>query len=221
MGTTGSASDGIGAAVTTYATLAQLRNVSHYSSADVPDPKVNSLISEADRAILCLATIEVYDESLKGDIDSSNKIFTTQHKPIADTDFDKDIDKDDVTVYLVDYDEEENPVSTETEVATVNARDGIITLSTAPTTTNAEVGVHIDYRYYKSPVDFDMLILAANYYLAYLCEMKIQGKQSEDFSLSDPESIRAFKGKILSAKSHWLSLALAQLHFARPSMHIT
>lgn len=207
--------------ITSYSSLAQFRALAYFTPSDIADSIVTALIPLADRAVLHIATIEVYDEKLTGDIDGSNKIFTSQHKPIADIDFDKDIDKDDVTVYLVDYDDEENPISAETEVDTVNARDGIVTLTTAPTTSNAEVGVHIDYRYYKSPVDFDLLTLAANYYLAYLCEMKIQGKEAEDFSLSDPESLRASKGKILSAKSHWLSLALAQLHFACPSIHIT
>lgn len=211
MGTTGTASDGAEAVANTYATLAALRLVSHFLKADISDADVNSLISEADRAILRLATLEVYDEELSGDIDGSNKIFTTEHKPIADIDFDKDVDKDDVTVYLVDYDAEENPVATETEVSAVNARDGIVTLTTAPTTSNAEVGVYIDYRYYKGPVDYDMLTLAANYYLAHLCEMSTPNL---------PRGVRGARSGPTAIRSRWISLALSQLSFAKPSMKV-
>lgn len=211
MGTTGTASDGEAAVVNTYSTLSALRLVSHFLKADISDSDVNSLISEADRAILRLATIEVYDEKLEGSIDGANKIFTTKYKPIADTDFDKDVDKDEVTAYLVEYDTAQNPFATETEVDTVNARDGIVTLSTAPTTSNAEVGVYIDYRYYKAPVDYDMLTLAANYYLAHLCEMSTPNL---------PRGVRGARSGPTAIRSRWISLALSQLPFAKPSMKV-
>ena len=212
MGTTGNANDGEEAVATTYSTLSQLRLLSHFTPADIADADVTALISKADEAILRIATLEVYNEKLKGDIDGSNKIFTAQHIPIADIDFDKDVDKGEVTVYLVDYDGEQNPVHAETEVDAVNARDGIVTLTTAPTTSNAEVGVHIDYRYYKSPVDYDMLELAANYYLAHLCEMTLPAL---------PRGVRGARIGPTAVRSRWLSLALSQLSFAKPSMKIT
>jgi hypothetical protein len=201
MSTSGGSSDGEAASANTYATLAQLRIITQFTAADISDADVNDLVPKADRAILRLATIEVYDEELEGAIDGSNKIFTTAHGQIADTDFDKDVDKDDVTVYLVDYDDEGNEVATETEVDTVNARDGIVTLVTAPTTINAEAGIRIDYRYYKSQVDFDMLTLAANYYLAHLCEVR------------KPE----IAGE---TKKQWDTLAISQLSFAKPSVKV-
>ncbi len=197
-----------------YASLSKLRLLTHFTVAEISDADVSSLIPEADRAVLRLATIEVYDEKLEGDIDGSNTIFTTAHKPIADTDFDSDVDADDVTVYLVDYDSEMNPVHSSTEVASVNARDGIITLSEAPTTTNAEVGVFADYRYYKMPVDYDVLKLAANYYLAHLCEMKIRTERALQFTTPQPSKLPP----VTSSKSRWLELALSQLPFAKPSL---
>lgn len=202
MSTSGGASDGEAASANTYATLAQLRIITQFTEADISDADVNDLVPKADRAILRLATIEEYAEELEGGIDGSNKIFTTAHGKIADTDFDKDVDKDDITVYLVDYDDEGNEVATEAEVDTVNARDGIITLVTAPTTSNAEAGIHIDYRYYKLKVDFDMLTLAADYYLAHLCEMRSPGVG-------------------LTSKPSWLDLALSQLPFAKPSLEVS
>jgi len=199
MGTTGGASDGEAASANTYATLAQLRIISHFTEADISDADVNDLIPKADRAILRLATIEMYDEEMGGSIDDENKIFTTKYRPIADVNYDKTIDKNDVTVYLVDYDEEGNGESTEAEVNTVNARDGIVTLVAAPTSVYTEVGVFIDYRYYQKPVDYDMLALAANYYLAYLCEMR------------KPE---------LETNVRWLDLAQSQIPFAKPTLEM-
>jgi hypothetical protein len=200
---TGGASDGEAASANTYATLAQLRIISQFTEADISDADVNDLVSKADRAILRLATIEVHNEALEGGIDGINKIFRTEYRQIADTDFDKDVDKDDITVYLVDYDDEGNEVATETEVETINARDGIIALIAAPTTMNAEAGVNIDYRYYKSEVDYDMLTLAANYYLAYLCEKRSPGIGP----ITEP--------------SQWLALAKSQIPFAKPSLEIS
>jgi hypothetical protein len=202
MGTSGGSSDGEAASTNTYATLAQLRVITQFTKADISDADVNDLVPKADKAILRLATIEVYAEELEGGIDGSNKIFTTAHGKIADINFNKIINKDDVTVYLVDYDAEGNEEATETEVSEVKARDGIVTLVTAPTTVNAEAGIHIDYRYYKSKVDFDMLTLAANYYLAHLCEVR------------KPE----IAGE---TKKRWDALALSQLTFAKPSLQVS
>ncbi len=209
MGTQGGASDGEASFANTYATLTQLRIISQFTEADISDSDVNELVSKADNAIVRLATIEVYDESLKGGIDGTNKIFITNYGRIADTNFSKTVNNADITVYLVANDDEGNEESTETEVDTVNARDGIITLVTAPTTVNAEVGLSIDYRYYKSQVDFDMLTLAANYYLAYLCEMRTV--ETAAGGMAGPSS----------SESKWLALAKSQLHFAKPSLEIS
>lgn len=216
MGTTGTASDGEAVLTSTYCTLSRLRSITHFSKNEISDADVNLFIPDADRAILRLATIEVYAEKLKGDIDGSNVLFTTKHAPIADIDFDADVDGDDVDVYLVANDDEENPESSATTVSTVNARDGIITLSTAPTTTNAEVGVYADYRYYIEAVDYDVLKLAANYYLAHLCEMKVRTKRIEKYNVGAVSKVPMAE----SALSRWLTLAHAQLPFAKASMKV-
>jgi len=200
-----------------YSTLAQLRILSHFTPAEIADADVTALIAEADRAVLRLATIEVYNERLSGGIDGSNVLFTTKNKPLADTDFDSDVDADDVTVYLVDYDAEMNVVHTSTAVTSVNARDGIITLTTAPTTSNAEVGVYADYRFYNMPVDYDILKLAANYYLAHLSEMKIRTGRIENYPLSEHAASIADPQ---SSHSRWLTLAHSQLSFARPTLKL-
>lgn len=216
MATTGTASDGEAVLTSTYSTLARMRSITHFSKNEISDADVNLFIPDADRAIMRLATIEVYNEELEGDIDGSNVLFTTEHALIADIDFDADVDGDDVTVNRVAYDSEENPESTEVTVSSVNARDGIITLSAAPTTTNAEVGVYADYRYYKEPVDYDVLKLAANYYLAHLCEMKIRTKRIEKYNVGAVSKVP----EAVSAQSRWLTLAHDQLPFAKASMVI-
>lgn len=196
-----------------YATLAGLREVTHFSTAEISDTDVNALIADADKSLLRLATIEVYKGKLNGSIDGVNVLFTTKNKPIADTDFDCDVDGDDVTAYLVAYDSEQNEQSSATAVTSVNARDGIITLTTAPTTANAEVGVYIDYRYYNYPVDYDLLKLAANYFLAHKCEMKIRTERMEHYPISNEPGIS-------SKQSQWLSLAQATLTFSKPGLKV-
>jgi len=221
MGTTGSASDGAAALTSTYATLSRLRSITHFTEAEISDADINLFIPDADRGILRLATLEVYDEELAGDVDGSNTIFTTEYKPIADIDFDKDIDKDDVVVYLKDYDAEQNPVSAEAEVSDVNSRDGIVTLTTAPTTTDTEIGVFIDYRYYKKSVDFDVLTLAANYYLAHLCEMKVRISRTERYTQAPYPSSASFLVPKPS-NTYWLDLAKATLDsMGKPTLVVT
>ena len=221
MATTGTASDGEKALTSTYATLARLRAITHFTEAEISDSDVNLFIPDADRGILRMATIEVYDEELEGDIDGSNTIFTTEHKPIADIDFDKDIDEDDVVVYLKDYDAEQNPVSAEAEVSDVNSRDGIVTLTTAPTTTDTEIGVFIDYRYYQTSVDFDVLTLAANYYLAHLCEMKVRTSRTERYTEAPYPSAGSFLVPKPS-NTYWLDLAKATLaSMGKPTLVVT
>jgi hypothetical protein len=62
MSTSGSANDGEAASANTYATLAQLRIITQFTEADISDADVNDLVGKADKAILRLATIEVYAE---------------------------------------------------------------------------------------------------------------------------------------------------------------
>lgn len=187
-----------------YATDAQLRAITHFSTSEISVSDVTTLVPLADNALMRLATILATDERLSGGIDGVNTIFTTAHKNIADTDFDSDVDGDDVTVYLVDYDSENNPVHTATTVTTVNARDGIITLATAPTTIDAEVGVYADYRYYMEPIDYVSLKLAASYYLAHLAELKVQGKMEQAYIMEDKTIRSKYPGK--EPTTRWLSV---------------
>lgn len=77
-------------------------------------------------------------EVLSGVADGANKVFSTIHKPLADTNYDDVVDTYDVTLYV-----NGTPVS----IANVDADNGIITAAAAPAS-NATVTA--DYRY--SPV---------------------------------------------------------------------
>lgn len=203
-----------------YASIEKFRQISPFKKGDVSDEELNAMIPIADKAVMRMATVEVYDEELAGDVDGSNTIFTTAHKPIADRDLDRDIDASDVNVFYAAKDAENNRTSTETTVSSVSSRDGRIIVSTAPTTTTAELGVFCDYRYYKNTkMDFDILEEAAVYYLAFL----VSTKQSQQV-LSQMSAVWATKastgqkfaaGEISAQAQSWLNLCLRMLGLAR------
>ena len=157
---------------------AVMRRVSGYTVEDINDTEAARLVGDADRAVLNLATVFVYNEKLKGSINGSNVYFRTKHRPIADSDFDGSVDDSDVTVYRVDRGPglDKHTSYTEATVTLVNARSGVIVLTVAPTVANAEIGIYADYRYLKGSLTAETLTLAANYYLAYLCACSISGR---------------------------------------------
>lgn len=81
----------------------------------------------------------VTGEVLSGLSNAANKVFTTERKPLADTDYDDRVTVTDVTAYV-----DGSPVT----VASVNAKTGAITLQAAPAT---EAVVTADYRYCVMP----------------------------------------------------------------------
>jgi hypothetical protein len=177
-----------------FATVELFRNYTGIKKQDLEDNDVMMLFDEADKATLEQIICRVYNEELSGDIDSSNTLFTTKFKPIADINRDRTVNASDVTVYLVDLDSENNPSSTATTVSTVTSRDGIITLSTAPTTDNAEVGVFADYAYWKNinAPDWDRVAQASCYYAAYLAS------QRSDFGIVGPDFLALWRKTIKS-----------------------
>jgi len=172
-----------------YATSAQFRRVSNFTTKEISDTDITDLIADADRAIVRLTTTEIYLEQLEGDIDGNNTDFKTKHSPIADADADSDVDGDDVTVYYATYDDTTNWVemgSSQT-VTSIQANEGIITMTTAPTTTTAEAGVFATYRYTaKGVTDYDILKLASCYYLAYMVANKLRGKTPNFEGITSP-----------------------------------
>ncbi len=173
-----------------WSTLVLFRRVTHFTTSDISDTDIGELIAEADRAVMRMTTTEVWLERLDGTIDGTNVDFRTKYKPIADENVDGDIDENDVTIYFATFDDTTGWTELGTAVAgsSVQAETGIITMSTAPTTTTAEAGVWGIYRYdTHGKTNYDVLALAATYYLAHLVANKIKGK-TPDYSQTSPEA---------------------------------
>ncbi len=186
-----------------YASTAGFRAVTNFKDSDITDTDVTTMITFADMAILRLATTEIYMEELEGDIDGVNVDFRVKHAPIADNDMDGDVDNSDVTVYYATFDDVTNfrELGTSKTVSSVSANDGIITMSVAPTTSTAEAGVFAVYRYFPSTVfNYDVLKLAANYYLAWLVANKIAGI-TPDLEMIQNPNIRAHKVRLLGCRT--------------------
>lgn len=201
-----------------YASLEKFRQLTAFKKGEITDEEINAMMLVADKAVMRMATIEVYDERLSGNIDGSNTIFTTANKLIADRNLDMQINASDVDVYLAAKDAENNRISTATTVSSVSSRDGRIILSSAPTTINAELGVFADYRYYhNTKIDFDMMEEAAIYYLAFLAAVKVDDKMANWSGISDGVLSRmiagggSFAGKEKFIGRKWLDLVLRTL----------
>lgn len=205
-----------------YANVGKFRHLTGFKEEHITNEEITLMIETADQATLSLSTTEVYDEKLTGNIDSSNTIFTTKHKPIADIDFDRKISENDVTVYLATKDDEDNRVSTETTVSSVASRDGRIILSSAPTSTTAKSGVFCDYRFYKNTtINFLLLEEAACYYLGFLAATIIEDRMANWSGISESIIIKlisrggplgAGRGQVVGNK--WLDLCLRSLRVA-------
>jgi len=169
-----------------YATIAQFRSVTNFTVSEILDSEVTALIADADRAIVRLTTTEVYLERLGGNIDGTNVDFLTRHKPIADADASGTVDKDDVTIYYATFDSVTNwkELGSAQTVSSVQSKEGIITMSAAPTTTTAEAGVFGIYRYdSRGNTSTDIYKLAACQFLGHLVSKKLEGQNIKNFSI--------------------------------------
>jgi len=156
-----------------YATVSGVRNILGITDTSViPDSRISPYLTEADKTLLEYVATRVKDEVMVGSqdgtksqkIDGSNKEFYVRHWPIADVNFDKVVDKNDIHVYTwTDSDDEDT--KTEVSVYSVNGNTGRVVLVEAPST-DVEV-VTCDYHYYNWYVDFDLLVKAANLLAAH------------------------------------------------------
>lgn len=133
-----------------------------------------------------MTTTEVYLEQLEGNIDGANVDFRTNFRPIADKDASGTVDGDDVTIFYATYDSVTNYIELGSgqTVTSIQDKEGIITMNTAPTNVTAEAGVFGIYRYDSmGQTSIDIYKLAASYYLGYLVKEKLRGKVVEHFSV--------------------------------------
>jgi len=148
-----------------YSTYDDVYLITGLTSEVISTSNITSFISKADKGLLSFLAINIRNEELTGDIDGSNKEFFTKYHPIADIDFDKVVDKNDIKVYTwTDMDDEDT--KTEVTVSSVNPITGRILLVNSPPS-DVEI-VTIDYYYYKQEIDWDLVSLASAQYAGYL-----------------------------------------------------
>lgn len=144
---------------------------------EVSDTKLDAYITRADRIIFRTITVQHRDSDLWDEtrstfpnIDGSNKdyflrVFGSDY-PIADTNFDGAVATTEVQVFR--WTKFTDPrTKIEVVVQTVDARQGIVTLASAPTSEQAQK-LTIDYHSYKYEVDNELLRLASVFLTAYL-----------------------------------------------------
>jgi hypothetical protein len=162
-----------------YATLDQFRSVTNFTISEISDAEVTALIADADRNVVRLTTTEVYLERLWGNVDGTNVDFKTRFAPIADKNADGSVDGDDITVYYATFDSVTNwrELGSAQTVTSIQDKEGIITMDTAPTNVTAAAGVFAIYRFdSRGQTSIDIYKLAACQYLGYLVAEKLKGK---------------------------------------------
>jgi hypothetical protein len=208
-----------------YANIEKFRDLTSFKAEQINNYDVQQLREIANRIIIEDVTSYIYLERLTGNINGSNTEFKTEHFPLADSNFDRRVDEDDVEVYYATYTDSQNflDYGSEQTVSSVEELNGIINLSTAPTSTTAEAGVFAIYRYYapKRIINYNILELAANYFLGYLAANKIAGQTPRMSSIEEYRVRRDTVGFADMPGIEYLKLALQILdkerdvHFRR------
>ena len=148
----------------TYTTPSKVRSLLGLDSTQAPDSVLNNFITYADQIVTRMISVLVVDEEMSGTIDGSNTEFYVSHYPIADTDYDKTVDTDEVTVYGWTDSSDPN-TKTQLTVSQVKADIGLIILETAPTTDYKKITC--TYSYYTRKIDWNLVELASTLYTAY------------------------------------------------------
>lgn len=148
-----------------YTTPGDVRLRLGLTEVDASDIHLNKFIIDAQSMFLDDVSGYRIDETLAGTVDGTNKYFYTEKKFIADQDFDKIIDGNDVTVYLW-TDSGDPTTKTSTPVSAIDGDIGQITLTTAPDTSTTKITC--DYRFYNSQISWTSVNMATAYLAGYL-----------------------------------------------------
>lgn len=148
-----------------YTTPAGVRLRLGLSEIDASDIHLNKFIIDAQELLLDDLAGYRIDEVLGGTVDGTNKYFYTEKRFIADQNFDKIIDGNDLTVYL--WTDSGDPTTKSiTPVSSVDGDIGQITLTTAPPSTTTQITC--DYRFYNSRISWVSVNMATSYLAGYL-----------------------------------------------------
>jgi len=118
-------------------------------------------------------------------------------------------DGDDVKVFYATLDSSTNwkEYGTANAVTSIQADEGIITMTVAPTTITAEAGVFCDYSYVSKEMDWGLVNSAACYMAAHLASFKIAGEAPDYTNIADGFMRRDIAG----APDEWLRLCYSLL----------
>jgi len=124
----------------------------------------------------------------------------------------EDIDSPDISdmqVYYATNDDNTGFIEygTANTITSFQAQEGIVTMTTAPTTTTAEAGVYGTYAYVSREMDWVLVNTAACYMAAHLCSFKIAGSAPNYSSIEDSFMRRDLAG----APDEWLRLCYSIL----------
>ncbi len=196
-----------------YSTKTQIRLLTGWDKNVISDDLLDLFIALADRLVAKAFSTKVYRERITtGNIDGSNTEFKVKHAPIADIDFDSDVNKDDVEVYYATWTDDEHnfDYGTAQTVTSVEAHNGIINMTTAPTTTTAEAGLYVTYSYTSPHVDYNLIVMAADYIAAHLGSYHVQG-EAADYSQTEAAFLRR---DVAGAPDEWMRKAIMALNGA-------
>lgn len=118
-------------------------------------------------------------------------------------------DTSDATVYYATTDDDSGflEYGTSQTITSLQPTEGIITMTTAPTTTTAEAGIFADYSYVSEDMDWELINTAACYMAAHLCGFKISGNAPNYEAIADSFARRDLAG----APDEWLRLCYSIL----------
>jgi hypothetical protein len=160
-----------------WSTPTQAQFVSGLTEADITFENFKTACGYADNQIKRDIFIRHFSVKLNGNINGTNTKFLVPERPIADRDTSGTVDSSDIEVYKVKansvtgFDE-----STLVTVTSVSARDGIVTLSAAPTSSDTD-SLRADYVSWNPQTSLDDVKLAASYLAAYIAILISLGEE--------------------------------------------
>ena len=158
-----------------WASTTQAYFVSGLTTDEISSDDMTTACGYSDDLLKNEIFVRHYEEDLNGNIDGTRTQFQTKKKPIADREANGsnlyDVDADDLEVYGINHNDDTGfDESTELTVSSVNARDGIITLSSAPSTDYDKIVG--DFVCVNPQIKIDDVKLASSYLASHLAIMK-------------------------------------------------
>ena len=143
-----------------YGTPDLVRTLLGVTETDAPDEILEDFLEYGTKLFNKHVVSVVKGEDLTQDGTLEN-YFLVENPFIADANFDKTINQNDVTAYYLD----DNNTKHVLTVSSIDGSTGQVILATVPAST---MDVQIDYSYYISEIDWDLVDLATSYYAAFM-----------------------------------------------------